>query len=264
MRKKIYALVFLAGVLIAPGLAGEKKFAFALRGGFYSPSSSTFNQRSVPPTNLELEYFASILGGAGISPAVDTLDEMSWAMTVGGEFEIHLWPRISVALGAEYWRDTPQASIEASGGGGDGSGLSSFSYRFDVAASLIPIFATIRYHFDLPPKKLAFHVGGGAGYYLGRIRMTWKIQNAGGETLESKGSAFVFHINGGGELRIFKFLSIALDLRVPLGKIQEFTIMQSSGTTEKKLTFTDENGNEKVFQWELGGPNIGLFLKLRF
>jgi hypothetical protein len=264
MRKGILALALLAGILIVPGLSGEKKFAFALRGGFYSPSSSTFNKGSVPPTNLELEYFASILRAAGISPAIDKLDEMSWAVTLGGEIEMYLWPRISVALGAECWRSARQASVKASGGAGDVSSFSAFDYQFDVAASLIPIFATVRYHFGFPLNGLAFNVGGGAGYYQGRIRMTWNSPYVGSDTLESKGDVFVFHITGGCELRIFEFLSAALDLKYPLGKIKELAIMEGSRRTEKKLTFADENGEAKVLQWELDGPNIGLFLKFRF
>ena len=264
MSKKIIALALLAGILVTPGFPGEKKFAFALRGGFYSPSSSTFNKGSVPPTNLELEYFASILRAAGVSPAINKLDKMGWAMTLGGEIEVYLWPRISVALAAECWRSTRRASVEAPGGGGAGSGFSGFNYQFEVTASLIPIFTTVRYHFGLPLKGLAFHVGGGAGYCLARIGMAWNSPYVGSDTLESKGSAFVFHLSGGCELRIFEFLSAALDIRYPLGKIKEFMIVESSRSTEKKLAFTDENGEMQVFQWELNGPNIGLFLKFRF
>jgi len=264
MRKRILALALLPGILVAPGFPGDKKFAFGLKGGFYSPSSSTFNQGSVPPTNQALDYFGSILRAAGVSPVINKLDKMSWAMTLGAEIEVYLWPRISVALAAERWTSARQASVEASGGGDAGSGFSEFNYQYDVTASLIPIFTTIRYHFGLPLKGLAFHVGGGAGYCLGRVWMTWNSPYVGSDTLESKGSAFVFHLSGGCELRIFEFLSAALDLKYPLGKIKEFMIVESSRSTEKKLTFADENGEMQVFQWELNGPNVGLFLKFRF
>jgi hypothetical protein len=264
MIKRILTLALLGEIVVAPGFAGDKKFAFGLKGGFYSPSSSTFNQGSVSPTNLTLEYFGSILRAAGVSPAINKLDKMGWAMTLGGEIEVYLWPRISVALAAECWRSTRQASVEAPGGGGAGNGFSGFNYQFEVTASLIPIFTTVRYHFGLPLKGLAFHVGGGAGYCLGRIGMNWNSPYVGSDILESKGSAFVFHLSGGCELRIFEFLSAALDIRYPLGKIKEFMIVESSRSTEKKLTFADENGELKAFQWELDGPNIGLYLKVRF
>ena len=74
MRKRILALALLAGIVVAPGFAGYKKFAFGLKGGFYSPSSSTFNQGTVPPTNQALDYFASILKAAGVSPAINKLE----------------------------------------------------------------------------------------------------------------------------------------------------------------------------------------------
>ena len=257
------------GFLLSPCFGAEKKPTLSLKGGFYSPSSSTFNNEAVPSTNRELKDIASYLMASGFSPNYDELEKMKGNATFGGEIELFFLRRFSITLGAEYWKSTSSASLEASGHV-EGS-LYGANLNIDFKASLMPITCTLRMRF--PYKKLRTYAGGGIGLYMGQVELQEDYNHTkDGDSVrtseiseEARGSSMIPHVNGGFDLNITETLSLGIDVRYLFGKIKSFEIKESSDKSRVKsqLTFVDENGLEKAFQWELDGINLGIFLRIK-
>lgn len=268
MKKKLlFSLTIL--ILLIPVFGEEKKLTISIKGGFYSPSSSTFNNESVPSTNHQLKDIASWLNASGLSTNYDELDEFKGAGTFGGEFELFVLRRFSFAISTEHWKRASSASLEASG---DVEGyLGAANYNIDFEVSLTPVLGTLRINF--PYKKLRAYVGGGAGIYIGKFKLDESYKYLkNGSTVESekksgvaKGYSMIPHINGGFDFNITEIISIGLDFIYPFGKIKSFKIKTGSNinTVGDVLKFVDENGTEKIFQWELNGFNIGIFIRIK-
>lgn len=266
--KSSILLIFLFPLLLT---AEEKRIAFSLKGGLYIPSSSTYNDEVLPPVNNSLTEFNAWLSSAGLKSSLDELDEIKGGITFGGEVEFFVSRGFSFSLGAEYWKQTPKASVEASGNvGGDSYEISD---KYQIEHSLIPILATLRA--SLPSDRFRAYIGAGIGYYMGKIILKeewdWKENGIsfekGSSKLESSGKAIIPHLNGGFDLDITNNISISADLRYPLGKIKSFRIDKDTSdptAVGKNLKYEDVNGKEKDFKWELNGFNFGVNLKFKF
>lgn len=262
MKNKITAFVIVLGILFIPASGKEKKISISFKGGYYSPSSSTFNNESIPPTSRMFTDMISILSSAGLSADYDELEKMRGRMTFGAEFELYVWRQFSVALGAEYWNDETSASLQ--GLGDIGTTHITFNYEFRFKAFLFPILGTLRYNFPLG--RFRGYVGAGGGYYIGEIKSRWKTPTTEEMRISARGSTFIPHLNGGVDFYLTSKLSVAVDVRYVFGKIESFRIKWDSDERREgqMLTFADENGKHQTFQWELSGFNAGLFLRFRF
>ncbi len=269
MRFKIFLFSILSFSVLLIG--EEKRIAFSLRGGLYTPSSSTYNDEVLPPVNNSFTEFTAWLSSAGLKTNLDELDEIKGGMTYGGEVEFFVSRNLSFAIGAEYWIQKPKASIKASGSiSGDSYEISD---EFEVSASLIPVVATLRV--GLPSERFRAYIGGGIGYYMGKVfikeEWDWKENGIsfekGSHEIESSGKAVIPHINGGFDFDIKKNISISADLRYPLGTIKAFKIEKDTSDPRsigENLKFEDVNGEEKDFKWELSGFNFGVNIKFKF
>jgi hypothetical protein len=269
MRFKILIISILSFSILLIG--EEKRIAFSLKGGLYSPSSTTYNEEVVPPVNNAFTEFNAWLSSAGLKANMNELDEIKGGMTFGGEVEFFVTSKFSFAFGAEYWKKTPEAFVEASGTvSGDSYDISD-KYKIDF--SLIPIFTTLRV--SLPSERFRAYLGAGIGYYMGKVVLReewdWKENGIsfekGSHEVESSGKAIIPHINGGFDFDILKNISICADLRYPFGKIKSFKIEKDTSDPTvigENLKYEDVNGEEKDFKWELNGFNFGLSLKFKF
>lgn len=249
----------------------DRKIAFSLKGGFYTPSSSTFNNDVVPSVNNALTDFNAWLSSAGLKSSMDELDEIKGGITLGGEVEFFVSSRFSFAIGVEYWRQKPKASVEASGKiGGDSYDISS---KYDIETSLIPVIATLRA--SLPSDNFRAYMGAGIGYYMGKVVLKeswdWKENGIsfekGEHELESSGKAIIPHLNGGFDFDLTKNISICADLRYPFGTIKSFKIEKDTSdpaSVGESLKYEDANGEEKEYKWELSGFNFGISIKFKF
>lgn len=249
----------------------EKRIAFSLKGGFFTPSSTTYNNDIVPFVNNSLTEFNAWLSSAGLKSNMDELDEIKGGITFGGEVEFFVSSKFSFAIGAEYWRKIPQASVEASGKiNGDSYEISE---RYKIDTSLIPVIATLR--ISLPSDNFRAYIGGGVGYYMGKVVLKeewdWKENGIsfekGEHEIESSGKAIIPHLNGGFDLDLTKNISISADLRYPFGTIKSFKIEKDTSdptSVGETLKYEDVNGEEKEFKWELSGFNFGVNIKFKF
>ncbi len=269
MKFKIFLISILSFSVLLIG--EEKRIAFSLRGGLYTPSSSTYNDEVLPPVNNSFTEFNAWLSSAGLKSNMNELDEIKGGMTFGGEIEFFVSRSFSLAIGAEHWIQKPKASIEATGKiSGDSYEISD---EFEVSASLIPIVATLRV--NLPSERFRAYIGAGMGYYMGKIVLKeewdWKENGVsfekGSYEIESSGKAVIPHINGGFDFDITKNISISTDLRYPFGTIKAFKIEKDTSdptSVGENLRFEDVNGKEKDFKWELSGFNFAVNLKFKF
>lgn len=269
MRSKFFLIFILSFSVLLIG--EEKKIAISLRSGLYTPSSSTYNNEVIPPVNNSLTEFNAWLSSAGLKSNMDELDEIKGGIAFGGEIEFFVSRQFSFAIGAEYWRQTPKASIEASGTvSGDSYDISD---KYQIEASLIPVLATVRISF--PSNKFRAFMGAGIGYYMGKIILKeewdWKENGIsfekGSHEIESSGKSLIPHLNGGFDFDITKNISISADLRYPLGTIKTFKIERNTSdlaSIGENLKYEDVNGKEKEFKWELSGFNFGVNLKFKF
>lgn len=252
-------------------MAEEKRITFSLKGGLYTPSSSTYNNEVLPPVNNSLTRFNAWLSSMGLKSNLDELDEIKGGITFGGEVEFFVSREFSFSFGAEYWKRTPEASIKASGTvSGDSYEI---SYKSQIEFSLIPVFTTLRV--SLPSEMFRVYIGAGIGYYMGKIvlKQEWDEKEngisfeKGSHELESSGKAIIPHLNGGFDFDITKNISISADLRYPFGKIKSFRIDKDTSdptAVGENLKYDDVNGEEKDFKWELSGFNFGVNLKFKF
>ncbi len=269
MKFKTFIILTLLFPLLL--MAEEKKIALSLKGGFYSPSSSTYNNEVIPPVNNSLTEFNAWLSSTGLKSNLDELDEIKGGIVFGGEVEFFVSRQFSFSFGADYWKQTPKASVGASGTvGGDSYDISD---KYQINFSLIPIFTTLRV--SLPSEMFRAYIGAGIGYYMGKIvlKEEWDLKEngvsveKGSHELESSGKAIIPHLNGGFDFDITKSISISADLRYPLGKIKSFRIEKDTSdptNVGENLKYEDVNGEEKDFKWELSGFNFGVNLKFKF
>ncbi len=268
--KRVFVILGILFISLS-SFGAEKRVAISFRAGLYSPSSQTYNDDVIPPINNMLTEFTAWLSSAGLNAKLDELDEIKGGMTYGGEIEFFVVPQFSLAFGAELWKKKPSASVKANGVvGGDSYDISE---DYQIEASLTPLLLTLRV--NLSSERFRAYLGGGAGYYMGKILVKdewdWKENGVsfekGSHQIESTGESIIPHVNGGFDFDLSENLSISADLRYSFGTIKSFEIKKD--TTDptsigKNLTYEDVNGVEKDFKWELSGFNFGVNLKIKF
>lgn len=267
-------LVFLiAGFFILTScLQAKKRIGISIKGGFYSPLSSTLNNKYIPQINQAFVSMATGLGSFGLSTELAVIEKIGGSTTYGGEIELFFMPHFSLALSGEYWeKKALSASVDATGNIEGSSFNTNMKYVMDV--SLIPIVGTIRY--NLPYKRLVGYLGFGVGYYIGKINYSWEYKIKKDEftyyneywEYESLGISIIPNVNLGLEFKITNNIFIAADLKSPLGSIKSFEIKKSTlDSTEigEELGYVDIDGNEKPMKWELTGFHIGISSKIKF
>lgn len=268
---KIQGIVIGVLLLSVWVLAQQSPVSFSLRGGYYLPSSSTFNKDYVPVVNNNFNELNTYLTDIGLKGTVQEFKKMTGAAIFGGEFEFKASEQFSLVLGAEYSQKTFTGFLDSSGT------IEEVSYEVTEESkfrmSVIPIYGTFR--INLPVRVARVYIGGGAGYYLGRIKAEeqWSWVQ-GSETVDTgtrktiaSGQAVIPHANLGAELKLGGSVTLAMDLRFPFGAIKSFKIKSDTADSNlagQNLTFVDDKGIEKEFKWEMTGPNLGVNLKIKF
>lgn len=260
---RLRAIMLAVGILLLSiqGFSQSKRFVFTLKGGYYSPSSTSFNDLSAPLTNRELHTISSSFARAGYRTELNDLKKMSGGFTFGGELELFLLPRFSVALGTEFWRDRPSASLQIL----DSSTPSlQTSFFLNIEAILIPITTTIRYHIQM--KRWDLYGGPGIGYYWSKFTLEWVAGESGELRIDSRGSAWLPHLNGGADFALSRSFSLALDIRYTFGRIDSFEIKSGHDTelAGSNLVFGTEQGTGQEYMWELNGFSLGLCFRVKF
>jgi len=246
------------------------RLTFALKSGMFSPSSKNINNEIISPINQSIQDFVTQAAAFGFTAESDEFNKIGQGLILGGEVEWFFRPRISVAAGAEYFQNARSAFNEASGT--EGAITYELSQKYDVKASVIPLLATVRYHFPLGKYRL--YAGAGVGYYMGKLnfKMNYNLKvdsvAAESDTTENEGTgqAVIPHVNAGLDLELLKHVSLTADLRYSFGTIKSFKIKKhtESEMIGKKITYTNAQGDEKPVMWELDGFTLGLMVKIKF
>jgi len=225
-----------------------------------------------PALNANLKNLDTWLIEEGFTTNLTELRKINGKILFGGELQFSPVPIFSVAVGAQMWQNSlPQGSLQGRGT------IDDIPYdileKMSIKASLVPITVSLRAH---PlTGKIDGYIGGGAGYYMGKIIMKeeWNYQmngesyDSGSREIESKGNALLPHINAGITINLMRNVGLSLDAKYPLGKIKSFTIKRDTEdptNVGNKLIFEDSNGVEKQLKWELSGIDVGLNLLIRF
>lgn len=268
---KIKRIVVALLALSVLAYAGDSKFSLSLRGGYYLPVTSTFNDDYLPAVNQYLNELNSYLTSLDFTSTVSEMKKLKGGAVFGGELEIFASQQFSIALGAEYWSKKTAGSIDSEGT------IDDVSYQISegslIKTTVIPIVATFRV--NLPFKSFRAYIGGGVGYYLGKVKVedswSWiegsETVDSGTREVKSSGSSFVPHANIGVDLNLSGSIVLAADIRYPFGSINSFKIKsdtEDENMIGEKLTFMDMNGAEKDFKLELSGPSLGIKLKILF
>lgn len=269
MRQKAILIMLLAVAVLAS--AEESRTVFSFKIGYSVPYSSTFNKEYVPAVNDELINTAEYLQGLGLSSSYLKMHKLSGLLLLGGEFEVKASQQFWLAFGSEFWTRSLNSALDVSGK------IADVSYTVQEEGKInfyvVPILATIR--INLPFEIARIYIGGGAGYYFGHLvlKQHWLWQegsdtiDTGSRDLTATGRALLPHANLGGEVKISEKISVNLDLKYPFGSIKSFKVKKDtldSQNVGQNLIFTDLNGAEKQFKWELSGPVIAAQLKFKF
>jgi hypothetical protein len=272
--KKLNVMCLILSFLVIPAaLQAGTSVAMTFRGGFYSPSSSTFNTGYAPGVSWVFDEIDAMYAPFGFTTDYKRLDQVKGAISYTGEIEIFLGSYVSLAVGAEYWYKNVGASLDSSGNIGANSFDINMGYQVDL--SLTPILAAVRFYPPPPVTWARPYIGLGGGYYIGRIKEYWNYDmkkngisyNTDNYTLISKGNAILPNVNVGIELNVMRTLSLAADVRYTFGTIKSFKIDSSSADPAdigKELMYEDQNGNTVPFKWELRGLSLGISLKIKY
>lgn len=259
--------VLLYSILLTSAFSFDKKFYISFRGGYYSPSSSTFNNEALPPTNRELNETAAMIYSLGVNPEYEELNTIKGAFSFGGELEAIFWKGFSFSIGIESWKDSSSGKTKFTGNIGDS--FYNIAREADIVMSVSPIYLTLKYSILL--QRFRFYGGTGAGYYKSKIKLSsfsklWSNYAATTQEIEAQENVFIPHINLGVDFNIVKFLLISIDIKYVFGSIDRFEIKKSTNAELilRELTFVDNNGIQLPFKWELTGPNIGIVLRFLF
>ncbi len=272
-EKKLKIICLILSFLVIPAaLQAGTSVAMTFRGGFYSPSSSTFNTGYAPGISLVFDEIDAMFAPFGFTTDYKRLDQVKGALSYTGEIEIFFGSYASLAVGAEYWYKNVGASLDSSGN--IGANLFDIDMAYQVDLSLLPIMAAVRFYPPLPVTWVRPYIGLGGGYYIGRLKESWNYDmklnsisyNTGNYTIKSKGNAIVPNVDVGIELNITRTLSLAADVRYTFGAIKSFKIVSNStdpADIGKELMYEDQNGNVVPFKWELNGFSLGISLKIK-
>ncbi len=252
-------------------LAQDSKVAFSLRGGYYIPSSSTFNNEYISVVNNNLLEFAQYLQDLGLSGGYRNMGKLNGAIIFGGEFEFKVGPQFYIVLGSEYLFKNFENNLEMIGSVEDLA--VEVIHQGKVKMSSLPILATIR--IDLPVTAVRVYFGGGAGYYLSRVSLeeNWLWQenlvavSSGERKIKATAQDVIPHGNLGAELKLSEKFYLAGDIRVPFGTVKSFKIKSDTldeSLVGQKLSFINSEGQETDFKWELTGPSLTVSLKYKF
>lgn len=266
-KNVIISILLLSSVLFG---ANNKKLSINLRCGYYLPSSSTYNDELVPAISANLYSLNAWLLEEGLTANLTELGKINGRILCGGELEFYPVSRFSVAVGAQIWQNNlPPGSLK--GGGTIDNIPYDISEKISIKASLVPIVISLRAHFLTG--KIDGYIGGGAGYYMGKlvIKEEWNYQisgdsyDSGSREIESRGNTILPHINGGIIINLTNNVGLSIDARYPLGEIKAFTIKRDTlDPTNVGEKFIFEEGVEKQFKWELNGIDLGINLIIKF
>ncbi|MDI6849473.1 MAG: hypothetical protein QME69_06740 [Candidatus Saccharicenans sp.] len=269
--KKIRALLVACLVLAVAAIGAEPRLSFSLRGSYYVPSSTTFNKEYVPAVNASLKQLSDFLADLGLSGTSRKLSEISGTFSFGGELEFKAGPQFFIALGAEYIFKNLQTDLAVSGNVEQVA--IDVNQQGKVGLSSLPLLLTIR--INLPITTVRVYLGGGVGYYFNRAVITerWLWQenlikvSEGSRKIVASAQNIFPHANLGADLAVSSRFYLSGDIRVPFGTVKAFKIKSDSldsSAIGQNLTFTNSDGLETDFKWELIGPVISVSLKYKF
>jgi len=266
-------LAALIGILILSTavLGADHRVSFSLRGGYYLPISSTYNDEYRAAVNANLSDLNSYLTELGLSGSLTELPKFKGTFIFGGEFELYGGQQFTLALGTEFLTKSFKSQLKASGDVDEVAW--SVEQNGKARVSVLPILGTIR--INLPVEVVRVYIGGGAGYYLGRVVIredwTWTEEGiqaySGNREIKATGKSFIPHANAGVDVAVSSHVFLTADLRYPFGKIKSFKIKsdsQDEAAAGQKLTFLDAGGTEKDFSWEMTGPSFQVSFKIKF
>jgi hypothetical protein len=270
-RMKLKGVLLGVLMLSTVVLAQDSRLSFSLRGGYYIPSSSTFNKEYVPAVNNNLSDFASYLKDLGLSGGHRDMGKMNGTVVLGGEFELKAGPQFFIVLGAEYLFKGFENNLEMTGNVEQVA--VEVIHQGKVRMSSLPILATIR--INLPVSAVRVYMGGGAGYYFSQVSLLEKwvwLENqvevsSGERKIVATAQDVIPHANLGADLRLSGRFCLTGDVRIPFGTIKSFKIKSDTldqSTVGQNLTFLNLEGQKTEFKWELTGPSLTVSLKYKF
>ena len=219
-------------------------------------------KQGVSKEKPELRDVTVSLKGAGISFRGMGLSFLKTSTSIGGEMEVFLSRRFSLALGAEFRSNSPADARLSSGS--VSTQFFNGNSAFEVNASLIPILGTVR--FNVPFHKFRAYMGAGAGLYIGKLRINWQSPDFSDERFYARGMALIPHFNGGLSYNLSKRISVGLDVRYVMGNLNSMTIKEcfNASMVGQKLDLKGISTYSSQFPWELKGLNMGFMVRFNF
>lgn len=262
MKIKFFACLILSGLLVTNSFGSDEKDKRSMTNKFSLSSYSSSLNKGASTDNVKMSVVSVSLKGTRSSSRDVGLSFLKTTKSIGGEMEIFLTDRFSLALGAEFRSNSP-SDVRLSAGE-ISTHFSNGNSAFETNASLIPILGTIR--FNVPFQKFRAYFGAGAGLYLGKLRISWQSPNFADERFYAKGMAIIPHLNGGLSYKLSKRISVGFDVRYVMGRFNSLTIKESADLTlvGQKLSLTEINTYGNQFPWELKGLNLGFMVRLNF
>lgn len=258
-------------ILATAAFGADPRVAFSLRGGYYVPSSTTFNKQYVPAVKDSLKQLSDYLSGLGLAGVSRNLSELSGVISFGGELEFRTGPQFFVVLGSEYMLKSVSSELKVSGT--VESVAFEVSQEGKITMSSLPVLLTIRV--NLPITTVRVYLGGGIGYYFNRAvideKWLWqenmlKISEGSRKVVATSQNIFP-HANIGADLAVSARFYLSGDIRVPFGTVKAFKIKSDSldsSAVGENLTFVNSEGQQTDFKWELIGPVVSVSLKYKF
>jgi len=262
MKIKIFACFILSGLLVTNGFGSDEKNKQTNENKFSLASPSWQLGQSISTNNTKMRDISVSLKGTRTSSRDVGLSFLKTSKSIGGEMEIFLSDRFSLAVGAEFRSNSPSdARLSA---GEVSTHFSNGISAFETNASLIPILGTVR--FSIPFQKFRAYFGAGAGLYLGKLRISWQSPDFADERFYARGMAVIPHLNGGLSYNLSKRISVGFDVRYVMGTFNSLTIKECADLSMvgQRLSLTDINTYGNQFPWELKGLNMGFMVRLNF
>jgi hypothetical protein len=267
MKSKIFTIIMLVSCISVFQVVGKEKkhlLTFKIKGGYHMTSTTAQGDDLISSIN-DLLYGIRDVEFLDITESKDLQGKLS-VPAFGGELELFVRQRLSIALGMEFFKQSSTGYFNANY---SEPGYSYDYYReYNLNSFLIPITGVVRYYLSL--KRFRAYVGGGIGYYTETIEnktsFSDSYEEGEGTLWKARGKAFIPHLGGGIGYPITKNIMLSLELGFPMGKINSFEIRESSDPEKigEQLTFYDEDGSVVKYRHNLTGLNFGVFVTLSF
>jgi hypothetical protein len=254
--------LLLSGLLVTSGFGSAEKEEPTTKKKFSLVAYENAMKGKVSTENSMLRDVSVSFRGTQASSRDVGLSFLKTTTSIGGEMEVFLSSRFSLALGAEFRSNSP-SDARLSAGTVSTQFLNGNS-AFEAKASLIPILGTVR--FNVPFHRFRAYFGAGAGLYIGKLRINWQSPDFADERFYAKGMAIIPHFNSGLSYKLSKRISVGFDVRYVMGSLNSMTIKEclDSAMVGQKLSLSGIDTYSSQFPWEMKGLNMGFKVRFNF